>query len=192
MTLFSRLFGRSNSARTTPHLDLRAGIPTVKFDPRRVTEEVKADLHASIEALPEIENRHREIVYQAAFKSISAGRDLHVLSSALLALGSDTITKGRAASIAMMLNNRATVIMDRQRMQSLGITDAVWLHSGVPCCEDPKRITPGEMARDRAHRAVSGQRYDVSKGMVVDGNQTWPGFDPGCRCCSKSMIKGFS
>jgi hypothetical protein len=168
------------------------GIPTVTFDPRRVTDEVKADLRASIEALADIPVRHRDVVYQAALKSISAGRDLHVLTSTLLGLDGEMMTKRRAADIALLLNNRASAIMNRLRQLSLGISHAAWLYSGAPCCENPKKPTPADLARDRAHRASNGKRYAVEKGLIIDGRPTWPGCEPGCRCASRPLIKGFS
>ena len=128
-----------------------------------MTDEVKNDLRASIEALADIEVRNRDVVYQAALKSISAGRDLHVLTSALLALDGATMTKRRAANVALILNNRATAIMERQRQESLGISQAVWFYSGAPCYEYPKKPTPADVARDRAHRAANGKRYGTKK-----------------------------
>ena len=190
MGLFTTLFGRRARANRTRRAS-NFCIPTVEFDARKVTDEVQTDLRESIDALADIEVRHRDAVYYAALKSISAGRDLYVLTSALLGLDSETMTKRRAADIAFMLNNRATAIMERQRQESLGISQAMWLHSGAPCCENPKKPTPADVARDRAHRACNGKRYDVGIGLMIDGRPTWPGREPGCKCVSKSIVKGF-
>ena len=72
----------------------KAGIPTVKFDASRVTETVKADIRRNVIALEEVGGTHVDQVYDAALRSISAGRDLSVLYNTLIEMN----ISGRAAS----------------------------------------------------------------------------------------------
>jgi hypothetical protein len=96
-------------------------IPTVKFDASEVTDAVKADLKKNIMLLGEIDKNHFEPVYDAALRSISAGRNMHVLYSALIQMNINGMTKRRAGDIARLLNNKATALMQRIRQESLGI-----------------------------------------------------------------------
>lgn len=50
-------------------------IPTVKFDPNRVTEAVKADLKINIKEVKEFDESHFDQIYDAALRSISRGRE---------------------------------------------------------------------------------------------------------------------
>jgi hypothetical protein len=163
-------------------------IPTVTFYVSRLTETVKADIRKNIILLEEIDRNHFDQVYDAALLSISAGRDLGLLYNALMQMKINGMTKRRAAEIASFLNNKATALMNRERQESLGIKSALWLYSGAPCEVNPKEPT----GQDAAHKAANGKSFDVSKGMFLDGKWTWPGVEPGCRCVSKSVVRGFS
>jgi hypothetical protein len=169
-----------------------AGIPTVKFDASRVTEAVKADIRQNIIRLEEIDRNHFDRVYEAALRSISAGRDLRVLYNALIEMKISGMTKRRAADIALLLNNKATALMDRERLESLGIKHALWVYSGAPCEINPKEPTGQESQQNAAHKAANGKSFDVSKGMFLDGKWTWPGVEPGCRCMSRPVVPGLS
>ena len=156
------------------------GIPTVKFDAAKVTEAVKADLRENIRSLKEIGGGDFDKIYEAALRSISAGRALHIVYQALMTI--DGMHKRRAEDISRSLNNKATALMQAEEQQRLGIKYAVWLYSGAPC---------GSTEQDAAHKAANGKRYLVSKGMLLGGRWTWPGRDDGCKCVSKSVIAGF-
>ena len=55
-------------AAEPPHV-----IPTVKFDPARVTEAVKADLKKNIRKIKEFDESHFDRIFDAALRSISRG-----------------------------------------------------------------------------------------------------------------------
>lgn len=168
------------------------GIPTVKFDASQVTEAVKADLKKNIMLLGEIDKNNFEQVYDAALRSICAGRDLHLLYNALIQMNINGMTKRRAEDIARLLNNKATALMQRTRQTALGITQAKWLYSGAPCKINPKDPSDQDKRQDAAHSAANGEIFEISKGMFLDGKWTWPGVEPGCRCVSKTVVRGFS
>ena len=165
-----------------------SGIPTVKFDTSRVTETVKADLRKNVLLLEGIDRNHFEQVYDAALRSISAGRDLSLLCNLLMQMNIDGMTKQRAGEIARLLNNKATALMGKERCVSLGIKQAHWRYSGAPCEINPTKPT----GQDAAHRSANGKSFEVSTGMFLNGKWTWPGVEPGCRCISTSVIPGFS
>jgi hypothetical protein len=177
-------FGRKPTSTVKPN----DGIPTVNFDVSRVTDAVKADIRENIMLLEGIDKNQIDRIYDAAIRSVSAGRDLAVLCKALLELNINGMTTRRASEIALLLNNKATAVMQRERQEALGIKQALWLYSGAPCEINPKRPT----GQDTAHRAANGKPFDVSKGLFLDGKWTWPGVEPGCRCVSKPIVPGFS
>jgi hypothetical protein len=155
------------------------GIPTVRFDPTKVTATVKADLRQNIKSLAEVGPSDFEAIYDAALRSISAGRALNILYQALLTI--DSIGKGRAEEISSSLNNKATALIQSEQQERLGIAYAFWLYSGAPC---------GNTEQDAAHKAANRKPYRVNKGMFLNGRWTWPGREDGCKCISKSIIVG--
>jgi hypothetical protein len=65
-----------------------SGIPTVKFDTSRVTETIKADLRKNVMLLEGIDRNYFEQIYNAALRSILAGRDLSLLYNVLMQMNS--------------------------------------------------------------------------------------------------------
>jgi uncharacterized protein with gpF-like domain len=163
-------------------------MPTVKFDPSTVSKSVKADLRRNIESLDGLEKKDVARIYDAALLSVSAGRDLNQLSMELMNI--DGMTKGRAAEIARSLNSKATAIIDRERQTSLGITHAKWMYANAPCMRNPSHPSAAEAQQDSAHHLANGKRYELSKGLFVDGKWTWPGVEEGCKCVSRSVLPG--
>lgn len=163
-------------------------MPTVKFDPSRVTERVKADLRRNIELLGDLQRKHVPQIYEAALSSVLAGRDAYSLCIALMKI--EGMSKGRATEISCSLHNKATAIINREQQASLGITHAKWLYANAPCMRHPNHPSVAEVKRDAAHCAANGKRYEINKGLFVDGKWTWPGVDEGCKCVSRSIIPG--
>jgi hypothetical protein len=156
---------RGSGQKNTKTVEPTPNIPTVGFDATWVTDTVKADIRKNI-LLLEIDRECVDRVYEAAVRSISAGRDLSVLHDALIRLNVSGMTTQRAGEIARFLNNRATALMNRQRQESIGIRQTLWLYSGAPCEIDPKKPT----GQDASHRAANGKSFEVSKGMLLNGN----------------------
>jgi len=155
-------------------------IRAVMFDPAKVTETVKADLRRDIKSLKEVGVGDFDMVYDAALRSISAGRALHILYQALVII--DGMGEHRAKDISRSLNNKATALIEAEEQQRLGIKYATWLYSGAPC---------GGTEQDAAHKAANGKPYPVNKGMLLNGRWTRPGYEENCNCVSKSIIVGF-
>lgn len=150
-------------------------LPTVKFDQSQVTDSVKTDLRDNIERLEDISAKDCPLLYDAALKAILAGGDLYSLSQTLIGLG---MTKRRAAEISCYLSNNATILMEAERREKLGITHAIWLYGGVPC---------GDYEQNLAHKEADGKHFPVTEGLYIDGRLMLPGRD-GCHCVSKSYL----
>lgn len=167
-------------------------IPTTKFDASRVTDFIKAEIRKCVAEIDGPTVSQRDIIYDAAIRSVSAGRDLHTLYATLMGLAIEGMTKRKASTIATHINNKTTSLMDKARRQSLGITQAQWMYSGAPCMTNPKKPTTADIDRNTAHKAANGQRFDISEGLLISGKRMWPGEEEGCRCVSRSVIPGFS
>ena len=181
---FRKKLGKTEVAATPSSL-----LPTVEFDRRGVTPAVEAEILDALREVSEIAEQQIGTAHNAALESVARGRDLHHLCAALIALG---LTKGRAAEVSRAVNNRATSLMQRIRQQELGITEAIWLHSGAPCLSNMRNPSPTDIGRNSDHLAASGKRYQVSQGMQMGSRRVWPGQEPGCGCISKPVVPGFS
>jgi len=111
-----------------------------------------------------------------------------MLSTALIEIAG--MSRDRAADIARSLHNKATEQINRERQSSLGIAHAIWMYANAPCMKDPWCDCPtaADIRQDSAHRAADGKRYDLSKGLLVDGKWTRPGVEKGCKCVSRAGL----
>lgn len=157
------------------------GIPTIKFDKKRVTSEIMRALKADIDGLPVIPTQLRKATYDVALASILRGRDLAFLTSWLVAQEVAGIGIREAAGIAQYLNNRATSRMGHASQRELGIAEGIWMHSGADCIV--------EFADD--HRLANGRKYSLRDGLLIRGVPTWPGMEHGCKCTHRPVIPGF-
>lgn len=154
----------------------RAGF-TVQFNLSREANDVlQATIGENIALIKSIGQEHLTQVEGLVMRSVQQGRDLGALTKDLHERHG--VTKRRAAFIALDQNNKATATITRVRQQSLGITEATWLHSH------------GGKEPRQSHLAADGKKFDVRKGMLIDGEYIWPGQLPRCRCVSRSIIRG--
>ena len=166
------------------------GIPTVRFDSKLVTETVKADLRDNISKIKKFKAVHFDHIYSVALESISSGGNLLILCDAIMALNIPDITREHAGDISRNLNRKAKALITRERQLSIGILHAIWRYSGAPCCANRKKPSTKDIRQDAAHKAADGKRYEVAKGMLLNGRYKWPGQDPACKCVSMSIIPG--
>ena len=170
-------FAKASTDRSDAALKkiLKDGGFTVAFDPTPTTTDVfKATVNENVSLIRSVASEHLADVEQLVMRSVSQGRNLGDLSKALQERHG--VTKRRAALISRDQNSKATAAITRARQQQLGITEAVWQHS-----------TAGKHPRP-SHVAANGKRYEVAKGMYLDGAYTWPGVEINCRCVARSVI----
>jgi hypothetical protein len=108
-----------------------------------------------------------------------------------MGLNLPNMTKKRASEISILLNKQSTAMINRDPQVALGIKYATWIYSGAPCQLNPQKPSAKDIRRNAAHKAVNGKRYEVAKGMLLNGKRTWPGRDEGCKCVSRSNVEGF-
>lgn len=151
---------------------------SVKF---QQTDEMKAAYAAVVEQqvglIKSIASEHLSDVQDLVQRSVAFGRDARYLADELQARYG--ITKRRAALIARDQNNKATTTMQVARQEQLGITEGIWKHSHA-----------GKTPRP-SHLAADGKRFELSKGLYLDGKWTLPGEEINCRCTYQAIIPGF-
>jgi uncharacterized protein with gpF-like domain len=155
----------------------RAGF-TVPFKrTAAVNDAYQSVIFENVGLIKSIASEHLSDVQGLVMRSVQAGRDLGPLRDDLVKRYG--VTKKRAALIARDQNNKATSVMDRARMLSLGITQAKWVHSG------------GGVHPRPSHVNADGEIFDVAKGCLIDGEYIQPGELINCRCVKRAIIPGF-
>lgn len=123
-----------------------------------------------------IASEHLSGVEGIVMRAVSEGRNLGELSRSLQKKYG--VTKRRAAFIARDQSNKATTSMQVARQQHLGITEGIWKHSHA-----------GKTPRP-SHLKADGERFDIRKGLYLDGDWVKPGELPNCRCTWSPVIPG--
>lgn len=150
---------------------------TVEFKLTREANDVlQATIGEQVSLIKSIHSDYFSEIQGLVMRSVSQGRDLATLSEELRKRYG--VTKRRAALIARTENNKCTANITRVRQESLGITEAIWMHSHA-----------GREPRP-SHVAANGKKYKISEGMEIDGEFIWPGQLINCRCFAKSIIPG--
>ena len=162
---------------------LRDGGFSVKFAMTPAMKDVMdATIAEQVSLIKSIPQQYLTQVEGMVMRSVQAGRDLGPLAKDLQQqFGA---TKRRVATIARDQNNKATASMTRVRQVQVGITEAIWVHSGGGKHPRPTHL---KASRDK-------QRYKVSEGWFdpAVGKNIFPGELINCRCVSKPVISGFS
>jgi Phage Mu protein F like protein len=159
---------------------LRDGGFSVKFQMSKGMKDVlQATTAENVALIKSIPSQYFTEIEGLVMRSAAAGRDLGTMAKALEKRYG--VTKRRAALIAKDQNNKSTAAMYRVRTLEMGITRAIWQHSG------------GGKHPRRTHKANSGKTYDVAKGWFDPHEKKWihPGELINCRCVSIPVIPGF-
>jgi SPP1 gp7 family putative phage head morphogenesis protein len=173
-----RMIDRSDNALKS--ILKKAGF-TVKFRMTQAAKDVlQATVNQNVGLIKSIPQDYFNEVQGLVMRSVQTGRDLGQLTKDLTQRYD--ITKKRAALIARDQNNKATSAIHRARQVELGITQAIWRHSGGGKHPRPK------------HVAADGKKYDVNKGLPIgdQGQYVFPGEEINCRCVSISVIPGLN
>lgn len=166
-------------------------IPTAPFDKRQMTPTLKEDIRKSLAEVPELRRLSAgdfNRIYNAAVESIERGRNIHLLLKVLQNIS--RVPRRQAGEIAIRVHGRATAAMASNRQQSLGITHAIWMYSGAPCSPHPSRATAVQKRQDAAHARANGRRFEVVRGLKLNGVWVKPGEAEFCKCSYKSVIPG--
>lgn len=156
---------------------------TVEFKMTPAMQDIlRATINENVALIKSIPAQYMIQVEGSVMRSVTAGRDLGSLAKELTEHYG--VSKRRAALIARTQNNLTTASMTRARQLEVGVTEAVWLHSGGGRHPRPSHLKAG---RDK-------QRYDVREGWLDPdvGRKIFPGELINCRCVSKAVVPGFA
>lgn len=144
----------------------RAGF-TVNFQTTQAAREgYQAVLRENVSLIRSISSEYLTQVQGDVWRSVSQGYDLEKLTNKLQE--SYGVTHRRAAFIARDQSNKAKAVIENVRRQELGITTAIWQHSGA-----------GKEPRP-SHVAANGKVFELAKGMFLDDEWVLPGQAINC------------
>ena len=176
-------FAKSIAERSSSSLRsiLKRGGWTVKFKMTRAMQDVlNATVAENVSLIKSIPQEFHTQVEGIVMRSVSAGRDLSVLSKTLEK--KFDLPRRRAILISRDQNNKCTAAFTRARYLEMGVRKAIWVHSA-----GGKKPRP-------THVKNSGKEYDVDKGWKdpAVGRYIFPGEEINCRCVARPVIGGFS
>lgn len=155
---------------------------TVEFSPTpKSIENYHAVLNENVSLIKSIPQQFLKDVETSVWSSVMKGGDMGALRKTIQAKYG--ISHRRASFIARDQNNKAKAVIENTRRQELGITHAVWRHSGGGKVPRHHHVKWGA---DKLVFALAKGVYDP-----LAKEYCWPGSLPNCRCTSKSIIKGF-
>jgi uncharacterized protein with gpF-like domain len=143
---------------------------------------LSATVTQNVSLIKSIPSEYFTKIEGAVMRSVQTGRDLGQLSKDLREQFG--VSKRRAAFISRDQNAKATAAQTRARQLEIGVTEAIWVHSGGGKTQRASHVKAGQ---DRV-------RFDVAKGWLDpdEGRYILPGELINCRCTSRSVIRGFS
>ena len=173
--------GVTKYAEASAKIILRDAGFSIPFKPSKImTDAYDTVRNENINLIKSIPQQYLTEVEGLVMRSVQSGRDLGELADQLQKR--HDITRNRAAFIARDQNNKGTAVMVKARRLSLGITEAIWVHSGGGVKPRPSHVKAGAEKR----------RYNIAEGCEIDGEFIMPGELPNCRCVSRPVIRGFS
>jgi len=153
------------------------GLPTVKFT---MSEEMRTAYQAvigeQVGLIKSIASEHLTDVQGIVMRAVARGHDMGQLSKDLQQRYD--VTKRRAALIARDQTAKATSTLQAERQKQIGITEGIWKHSHA-----------GKHPRP-SHVEANGKRFDLNKGMYLDGKWVMPGEEINCRCTWNAVLPG--
>lgn len=162
---------------------LRDGGFSVKFQMTPAANDMlNATIGEQVGLIKSIAAEHLQSVEGIILRSVSAGGDLAPAVAEIEARYG--VTYRRASLIARDQNQKATANITKIRQVELGITEAIWVHSGGGREPRPTHLKAG---KDKV-------RFDVQEGWLdpAINQRIWPGQLINCRCVSKAVVPGFS
>lgn len=150
---------------------------TIKLQLTPFAEEaLKAYIGENVGLIKSIGVQYLGKVEQAVWASVKGGFDLGTLADELQ--HAHHITRNRAELIARDQGAKANAVIEMARRKELGITKAIWRHSG------------GGKEPRPSHVRANGTVFDIDKGCYIDGEFIQPAEKINCRCVSLAVIDG--
>jgi uncharacterized protein with gpF-like domain len=146
----------------------------------RYTDAMRNTMQASVgeqvSLIKSISSEYFDDIEGIVLRSAANGRDLKYMTDELMKRYN--VTRNRAVLIARDQNNKATAQIVATRQLELGLTKAVWIHSGGGKTPRQSHVKAG---RDKLV-------FDIKQGAYIDGEYIRPGEMINCRCVSRAVI----
>lgn len=177
----ARYFATAAKDRTDAQLKaaLRKAGFTVKFQwtpaVRNITQ---ASIAENVTLIKSIPAAHFTQIEGDVMRAVQVGGDLGTLTAKLE--HQFGVTHRRAALISRDQTRKAMAVVEKERQQEIGITQAIWRHSAGGKHPRPSHVKAGK----------DGVIYDTARGWYDPdvGEFVWPGTLINCRCYSKPII----
>lgn len=149
---------------------------TVNFrNTQYVQDQAQIALGENVALIKSIGNEYLDKVRSAVWRSVKNGYDVEGLIKQLREI--DGVTDRRAKNIAKDQTAKLNQAFEKARAEELGITEAVWLHSG------------GGRTQRHDHVKAHGTRYKIAEGCLISGQKIQPAQLPFCRCRARLLIE---
>lgn len=150
--------------------------------PFKMTDEMRdayqATIGENVGLIRSIPEQYLTQVETMTMQSVTSGRDLGALTEKIEQQYG--VTHRRAALIARDQNNKATSDMVAARQRSIGAKEGIWRHSHGGKTQRPE------------HVKADGERFDLSKGLLIKGKYVMPGKEINCKCGWEMVLPGFN
>lgn len=151
---------------------------TVEFTPSGKERRLLRDSIArNVRLIKSIPSQHHNKVRQLVETALDRGKDLGYLRKELTHRFG--VTERRADFIARDQTAKAFEDLSRVRMESVGVTHAVWMHRS------------GSKEPRPTHKGVMNRKVFPLKEGLFDpaiGKKTFPGQEPNCRCTQRFVL----
>lgn len=165
----------SNYNRSLSSKLRKAGFTVPMQNTESTTRAMRAAVGENVGLIKSIPQEYLADVNKYVWSAVEGGFDLSTLTDNLE--HAYHIGRNRAKLIARDQSNKVNAVMEREKRLELGITEAVWRHSGA--AKEPRQ----------SHVKANGKSFDVSKGMYIDGKWILPGQEINCGCISESVVE---
>lgn len=155
---------------------------TVEFSPTaKSIEKYHAVLNENVGLIKTIPAQFLTDVRTSVWSSVMKGGDMGALRKEIQEKYG--VSHRRASFIARDQVNKSKAVIENTRRQELGLTHAIWRHSGGGKVPRHHHVKWGA---DKLIYALADGVYDP-----IAKEKCWPGTLPNCRCTSKVIIPGF-
>lgn len=152
----------------------RKGFTVRMQNSERTLDALRAAMGENVGLIKSIGTEYLSKVQMHVWQSVTGGYDLSTLTDNLV--NDFHIARNRAKTIARDQANKAHAVIEQARRKELGIKEAIWIHSHA-----------GKQPRE-SHVKAHGKKFDIEKGMYIDGEWILPGEKINCRCGSKAIL----
>lgn len=152
----------------------RRGFTVRMQNSEKTLDALRAAMGENVGLIKSIGTEYLSKVQMHVWQSVTGGYDLKTLTDNLQ--HDFHIARNRAVTIARDQANKAHAVIEQARRKELGIKEAIWIHSHA-----------GKQPRE-SHVKAHGKKFDIEKGMYIDGEWILPGEKINCRCGSKAIL----